>query len=267
MISLDDWCQSAWRSDSSARRRDALNAPQRRAVTGWVAGELGEAAFDCAEGDAFAGLVGPAGRRRPVTGGGPNPVSIAYHRISPRAPKLSLAETATPQYEETAIISLSRIDDARPEWRTAAVLHGRAMSVIAANCTNPTITTGHRAPATTPTPARTRMGGLSPLLNRSAAAKVPIVVISHPHKYTVITWIAPSCKLEHQSAQSRLVLTLTRLTSAGTPTGNPRRQREEQSDVRAYELLGDCPRVIDQKPPSEGSTTGGTRWKSPHSSA
>jgi hypothetical protein len=23
----DDWCQSAWRSNSSARRRDALNAP------------------------------------------------------------------------------------------------------------------------------------------------------------------------------------------------------------------------------------------------
>jgi hypothetical protein len=114
-----------------------------------------------------------------------------------------LAESAAPQYEETAITSLSRIDDGRPEWGTAAVLDGRAMSVIAANCTNPMITTGHRAPATTPTPTHTRMGGLSPLLNRSAAAKVAIAVISHPHKYTVIIGIAPSRGLEHQSAQSR----------------------------------------------------------------
>jgi hypothetical protein len=30
------------------------------AVAGWVAGQFGEAAFDCAEGDAFAGLVGVA---------------------------------------------------------------------------------------------------------------------------------------------------------------------------------------------------------------
>jgi hypothetical protein len=45
--------------------------------------------------------------------------------------------------------------------------------------------------------------------------------------------IAPSCGLEHQSAQSRSALTLTRLTSADTPTGNLRRQRQEQSDVHA----------------------------------
>ena len=90
------------------------------------------------------------------------------------------------------------------------------MSVIAANCTNPMITTGHRAPATTPTPTHPRMGGLSPLLNRSAAANVAIAVISHPHKYTVIIGIAPSCGLEHQSAQSRSPLTLTRLTNADT---------------------------------------------------
>jgi hypothetical protein len=102
-------------------------------------------------------------------------------------------ELATPQYDETAITSLSRIDDARrPEWRrTAAVLDARAVTAIAANCTNPKITTGHRTPATIPT--LMRAGGLSPPLTQSAAAKVPTVVVSHPHKYTVITGAAPLC--------------------------------------------------------------------------
>ncbi len=175
----------------------------------------------------------------------------------------------TPQYEEAAITSLRRIDDARPEWRTAAVLDARAMTAIAANCTNPKITTGHRAPATTPT--HTRAGGLSPLLTQSAAAKIPRVVISHPHKYTVITGIAPSYKLDNESAQSPLVLTLARLTSADTPnrqsltrihlaTGrrSPRQApnpskiwwavaaNESNPMYARYELRADCTRVIGQ---------------------
>jgi hypothetical protein len=138
--------------------------------------------------------------------------------------KEHLAEPAARPYEETARTSLSWIDWSRSDLRTAVALHGRIMRAIADASTNPAITTGQRAPATTPTLSDTRADGLLPPRTSSAAVKTPIVAISHPHIYTVSHIGVPLlCAVGNLSSQSRLTLILTRLTSTNPPAGDPRR--------------------------------------------
>ncbi len=80
----------------------------------------------------------------------------------------------------------SRCIGASSEWLTRAALILLARTTMAVSSTTPTTSTGHSAPAKTAIHARVSGCGcnMRGLHNRLAATKAPIVVTSHPHRYT-----------------------------------------------------------------------------------